>query len=324
MVYRALDNLRCYLHEARLPTMAHRGAVSSDLPPSQVLNVRPERYRKLRLVHTLDAALFADFVYDWSEEFIPCESLGVNDEDEDTGERLTVSCEPYFTIHSLPLARADDNERVFMWVDMFPLETIRRVLHLLHPESKSWKFEPYEEGPILKILTWSQFISNSFGKTETLQHLLGLFILPPWTLSAKDLQDFAEGQSFPDRSAPSAQDLDDSTFLGQEWLWSKIWDACVSTNCPWFIVSTYNHWVFGVFSAGWTASFVSPVFTHHAYAPTILELVFFWTISAMGYPGGWVVPEIRTESALHKQLLTATVVDISPQDPTEALALSAF
>ena len=91
------------------------------------LNVRPERYRKLRLVHTIDPALFSDIISDcWYrssacahttdhtsgvEGSVPGESLGVNDEDEHTGERLTVPCDPFFSIVPLPLARAEDIER---------------------------------------------------------------------------------------------------------------------------------------------------------------------------------------------------------------------
>jgi hypothetical protein len=140
------------------------------------------------------------------EEFVPCESLGVSDEDESTGERLTVPCEPFFSIPPLPLARAEDIERyfspatfvihrltmtesVFLWMDMFPLESIRRVLHLLYPESTSWKFIPCEEEPLMKTITWTEC-----DKTEPIRHHMGLFLFPPWVLSSTGLQEFARGQ----------------------------------------------------------------------------------------------------------------------------------
>ncbi|KAF9246543.1 hypothetical protein BU15DRAFT_40045 [Melanogaster broomeanus] len=324
MAFRVSDNLRCYLHEARLPAMAHRSALSEPGQLRTSLNVRPERYRKLKLVHTIDATLFSSLISDWMEEFVPCESLGVNDEDESTAERFTVPCEPYFSVSPLPLARAEDIERVFLWVDMLPMESIRRVLHLLYPESNSWKFIPCEEEPWLKTLAWSQSTTDC-GKTDFVQHLMGLFLIPPWMLSSKDLEDFARGQSVcVTNTQVSGLDPDMNVFRGQEWLWSKVWDSCVSRNCPWFIVSTYTNWVFGVFSAGWTASFVSPVYASDCHVPTILELLLFWLISAMGYPGGWVVPESRVESVLRRQLLMATVRDVSPEVPAEALAVSAF
>lgn len=57
--------------------------------------------------------------------------------------------------------------------------------------------------------------------------------------------------------------------------------------------------------------------------PTILEVLVFWLISAIGYPGGFVVPEISYELVHHKQLLVATPRDISREEPAEALALVA-
>ncbi|KAH0830544.1 hypothetical protein J3R83DRAFT_1998, partial [Lanmaoa asiatica] len=323
MASRASDNLRCYIREARLPVMAYRSPRGESGSPRVSLNVRPERYRKLRLVHTINATLFSDIISDWVEEFVPCKSFGVNDEDERTGERLTIPCEPFFSIAPLPLARAEDIERVFVWVDMFPLESIRRILNLLYADSNSWKFLPCEEGPFLKTSTWSHVESDQ-GKTIFSQHALCLFLMPPWVLSAKDLQEFSRGQSFPDRTSLDAlRDKAQNTFHGKEWLWSKIWDTCICRDCQWFIVTTYTHWVFGVFSAGWTASFVSPVYVFDSRMPTILGVLVFWLISAMGYPGGFVVPEISYELVHRRQLLVATPRDISREEPAEALAVLA-
>lgn len=83
---------------------------------------------------------------------------------------------------------------VFVWVDMFPLESIRRVLNLLYADSKLWKFLPCEEGPFLKTSTWS-YIKSDQGKPIFSQHVLCLFLMPPWVLSAKDLEEFTRGQS---------------------------------------------------------------------------------------------------------------------------------
>ncbi|KAF8559553.1 hypothetical protein OG21DRAFT_1452712 [Imleria badia] len=323
MAFRASDNLQCYIRGARLPVMAYRSPRGESGLFHVSLNLRPERYHKLRLVHTINPTLFSDIISDWVEEFVPCTSLGVNDEDERTGERLTIPCEPFFSIVPLPLARAEDIERVFVWVDMFPLESTRRILNLLYADSNPWKFLPCEEAPILKTSTWS-YIKSDQGKMIFSQHALCLFLMPPWVLSAKDLQEFAQGQSFPDRTtSDSFRDEAQSTLGGMEWLWSKVWDTCISRNCPWFIVTSYTHWVFGAFSTGWTASFVSPLYASDSRMPTILEVLVFWLISAMGYPGGFVVPEISHEVAHRRQLLVATPHDISRDEPTEALAVLA-
>lgn len=68
---------------------------------------------------------------------------------------------------------------------------------------------------------------------------------------------------------------------------------------------------------------MSPVWAFDSRMPTILEVLVFWLASAMGYPGGFVVPEISHELVHHRQLLVATPRDISREEPAEALALLA-
>ena len=82
---------------------------------------------------------------------------------------------------------------VFVWVDMFPLESTRRILNLLHVDSSSWKFLPNEEVLFMKTSTWS-CVKSDRGKSIS-QHALCLFLMAPWALSATDLQEFARGQS---------------------------------------------------------------------------------------------------------------------------------
>lgn len=83
---------------------------------------------------------------------------------------------------------------MFVWIDMFPLESTRRILNLLYTDSNLWKLIPCEEAPFFKALTWS-YINSDQGKTMFSQHALCLFLMPPWVLSVKDLQEFAQGQS---------------------------------------------------------------------------------------------------------------------------------
>lgn len=68
---------------------------------------------------------------------------------------------------------------------------------------------------------------------------------------------------------------------------------------------------------------MSPPYAFDSHTPTILEVLVFWLISAMGYPGGFVVPEISYEVVHRRQLLVATPRDISRDEPAEALAVLA-
>lgn len=313
---RATDNLRYYLHEARLPDMHHGPPVASRtefLPDS--LGVRPRRYRRLEAVHPIDVELLGDMVFGWTEAYTPSTPLGVHDEDERTGERFTVSCKPCFSIPSLPLGRANDMERVSTWIDNFPLESVLRTMHLLYPESRSFRFSFCDESSAqssFRKLSWSEISMTDSSRSKCVNDTLSLFSFAPWVLSEEELQGFVRPQRFPQqrRAQACSSELKRYPFQEREWLWSKVWDSCFSSDCRWFVVTTYKHWVFGVFSPNWTDVFVSPLYRYDSCDPTILELLLFWVASAMGYEGGWIPPEIRAESKLPIQCLSATVTDL--------------
>lgn len=326
---RVTDNLRYYLHEARLPEMHQGPTVTGKTEPlTDSLGVRPRRYRRLEAVHSIDMELLGDMIFDWTEVYIPSTPLGVHDEDERTGERFTVSCRPCFPIPSLPLGRASDIERVSSWIDNFPLESTLRTMHLLYPESRSFRFSVCNEcsvQPSFRKFSWSETSMTDGGKSKRINDTLSLFSFTPWTLSEEELQGFIRPQRLPQQRGAQAcvSELKCYPFREQEWLWSKVWDSCFSCDCRWFVVTTYRYWVFGVFSPDWGDVFVSPLYTYDSCDPTILELLLFWVVSAMGYEGGWIPPETRAGSKLPIQCLSATVTDLF-LNVSKAMAVVAY
>lgn len=310
MAWRAPDNLRFYIQEARLVSI---NLSSSQPSVDAALHALPRRYRKLRAIHPLRLALFNEHCQDWTENFVPCGSLGEEDEDKETGERFTVPCPPFYQVPSISLARADSLKRLFTWIDLLPLETVRRAVHLLYPETQPWSFASDADDPdhtIFKCITWSQLVDHDDGRH--CRSAMSIFIQPPWVLSVRDLESFCKRQSFLGLS--SSMPWHERPTTPHERLWYKVWDCCITRSCPWFVVSTYTHWVFGVFSNGWTAAFVSPVYSHDSHDPSVLQLLLFWLCSSMGLPGGWVVPEVRIEPAYPSHHLTATVSDLAATD----------
>ncbi|KIM65230.1 hypothetical protein SCLCIDRAFT_112948 [Scleroderma citrinum Foug A] len=328
MSWRVTDNLRCYLNEARLPDMHCSPTAASEMGSlSSGLDVHPRRYRQLEVVHAIDSQLFRDMILDWTRNYVPSAPLDVDDEDEKTGERFTVPCKR-FSVPSLPLGRVDNIERVSSCIDNFPLESIRRAIHLIYPGYRSWRFACCDESsaqPYFRRFSWTQYYLTESGKNKQVNQMLTMFSFSPWILSEEDLQNFILPQTFPQRQRARAPTSESERFPfeQQEWLWSKVWDQCFSNDCRWFVVSTYMHWVFGVFSADWTDAFVSPLYRHDSCSPTVLEVMAFWVISAMGSEGGWVPPEGRGGCELHIQLLSATVMDISVDIP-KALAVAKY
>ncbi|EGN92463.1 hypothetical protein SERLA73DRAFT_117361 [Serpula lacrymans var. lacrymans S7.3] len=330
MAWRATDNLRCYLQEARLPQMKPGPTVQRQLSENShafdnTLSVRSERYRKLQRVLPLNREELDDYICAWTEEFVPCLSLGVEDEDEKTGERFSVPCQPFYNVPPLPLGRPADIERLFMWMDHLPLETVQRTVHLLYPQTRKWTFISGEDSTdyrLFRSLMWSLPIEEPSTHPEVTHHSLCIFLQPPWILSVEDMEYFAAYQSFHlFNSNGSSPPL---SLRNNDKIWSKVWDTCVRKDCPWFVVSTYAHWVFGVFSTGWTAAFVSPVYSYDSHDPTILQTLLFWAVSAMGLPGGWKIPVDRTEPAVPRQEVPCTVYDIIDLRTAEKEALAHF
>ncbi|KAH7916061.1 hypothetical protein BJ138DRAFT_1076251 [Hygrophoropsis aurantiaca] len=328
MSSRATDNLRHYIRNAHLPEMRMAHTAFSN-PPDLLLSTQPSRCRNFMDVYTLNSFKFNKYVAVWSEKHIPNASLGVGDIDKLTGEYFSIPCLPQISVPLLPLLRPDNIDGLLMWMSHYPVETVRRALHILYPETDSWNFIPDNGGAdraIFRSLSWSQ---NAKDTGLTLRRSsINIYIQPPWVLSTADLEDFSTSQSVRPQlhvfssEWPGINPVYPSQ--GQQQLWDKIWDMCISKDSPWFMISTYSHWVFGVFSAGWTTAFVSPVYSWDSQDPSILELLLFWFISSMGLPGGWQIPEIRLEPAYPRQLPAAAAYDIAAAGIPKAMALSAM
>lgn len=71
---------------------------------------------------------------------------------------------------------------------------------------------------------------------------------------------------------------------------------------------------------GFTTAFVTGVYAHDAYNPTIAEFLTFWTLSAMEI-AGCAIPKVGTEDDIPFFDIPCTVYDVMGQYPEEAMAL---
>ncbi|KIM85232.1 hypothetical protein PILCRDRAFT_817232 [Piloderma croceum F 1598] len=300
MAWRGSDNLGYYLSQAVLPQMV-TGVGTPEMPRQghgshrNKLTVRPEPYRKLQSIYQLIEEVFDTLILEWIEDYIPVESLGVEDEDETTGERLSVPANICCNIPPMPLNRPSEISRVSVWIDQLPLETVQRTMHLVYPETKNWKFVHND------VIDIDKDIFDHFqwkDRNDPQNSRLVVVVQPPWILSPQDVQNFQECQLFPTCKGR------DPALKSKDRLWGKIWDLCVRQNCPWFVVSTYDRWIFGAFSQGWTAAFVTPIFEWNFQCPTVLAALTYWTASAMGLPGTWDIPEVSVKPVYLTQFLS--------------------
>ncbi|KIJ53575.1 hypothetical protein M422DRAFT_154607, partial [Sphaerobolus stellatus SS14] len=71
---------------------------------------------------------------------------------------------------------------------------------------------------------------------------------------------------------------------------SQIWDECARHNSTYFVLTTYDFWIFGAFVDGFTRGVISQIIPRDAKEPNVSQWLVFWFASAIGIPGGWERP----------------------------------
>ncbi|KAG0708886.1 hypothetical protein DFH29DRAFT_346643 [Suillus ampliporus] len=286
MAYRATDDLQGYLKDAVLPrlkfihkpeSLSRQGYKSRR----STLSVRP-RHRSLANIVYLDS-VFDGLVNDWIEEHVPSRSLCLYDEDRQTGERFTVRSSQRFNIPEPLLPAASDINRVCDWLDNFPLQTVQRVFHIMFPATKDWGFVTLDDhgcdDDIFKKFYWTNVDEDH---PDIRDASVVVACQPHWIMSDEIMWQFTQLKSLPEGITRPLR--------GQERLWGKLWDTCVDKQTPFFVLTSYRQWVFGMFSRGWTTAFVSPVMDAQSRSPTVMHALLYWLGSALRAPGSFVQP----------------------------------
>ncbi|TFK76471.1 hypothetical protein BDN72DRAFT_237532 [Pluteus cervinus] len=297
----------------RFPPSGHKSHLNH-------LSVRSETWRRLENIHWFNESMLEQEIATWIDKNVPETPLGVQDSDDLTGERLSIPCAPWFHIAGNIERRPADIMRLAPWLDNLPLMTAQRMMHLVIPESQEWGFtlshEDEVDKQIFQHFLWSRPIPEEEleeGRDRTEGSMIVAF-QPPWILSDDDFTEFVNCKTFP--PCYIYGNAFSTTLDSKERLWAKIWDLCVRRNTHWFVITTYNQWAFGVFSAGWTSVFISTIYPFDLHGPTILECLVYWVASAMHIPGAGELPQVP-EPIAHRRpvLMHPTPVDIiTPAD----------
>ncbi|KAG1750016.1 uncharacterized protein EDB91DRAFT_1110942 [Suillus paluster] len=287
MAYRATDDLQGYLKDAVLPRLKlihkpepliRHGYKSRRT----TLTIRP-RHRNLANIVYLDSG-FDGHVNDWIEEHVPSHSLCLSDEDRQTGEMFTVRSSQRFNIPELLLPVASDINRYYAigWT-ILPLQTVQRVFHIMFPATKDWGFVALDDhgcdDDIFKKFYWTDVNQDH---PDIYDASVVVACQPPWIMSDEIMWQFTQLNSLPEGTTHPLR--------GKERLWGKLWDTCVHKQTPFFVLTSYRQWVFGMFSRGWTTAFVSPVMDAQSRSPTVMHALLYWLGSALRAPGGFVQP----------------------------------
>lgn len=244
----------------------------------------------------------------WIDAIIPQDSVDLP---------FTIPCLTDPRCSSLEVTRKPPENMAGMisWLKSFPLPIVQHVVHFLCPQSKGWRFilgnDCDGDESIFQYFTWSTMDLDS---PMNARNSAIIAFQPPWILSEQDMREFSECRSFPPfRKLGNAFPI---SLQSKERLWAKIWDLCVKRRTHWFVLTSYDNWVFGVFSTGWTAAFVTGVYTFDMYNPTITEALTFWTVAAMRIPGCSSAPKVPEPLAHY--MLPVAISQIKASIPTPA------
>ncbi|KAF8445967.1 hypothetical protein L210DRAFT_3474243 [Boletus edulis BED1] len=292
MAWWGIDDLRGYMKDAVLPELKYGREALGTLPPSghkshrNTLSTRFRKERHLTSIQSLEDA-FDNLVNNWIMANVPDASLGLSlrDQDERTGEVLTVPSARKFRISSTLPAPVTEFNRLWAWIDHFPLRTVQRILHILYPQTKDWGFmsetQPHYDDHIFKEFYFTRTECPSTAEIASNSVLVAC--QPPWVLSTEDMWQFTELQSLP---------AGNTRLRGKERLWCKLWDLCVRKQCFYFIITSYQQWTFGVFSDGWTNAYISPPFDARSRQPTVMHAILYWLASALDIDDGYSPPSL--------------------------------
>ncbi|KAG8908875.1 hypothetical protein FRC01_007212 [Tulasnella sp. 417] len=310
-------------------TFATTGTFAQPQRPGQTTQRKPDCVRKLRHIERIPYDEFLSRVQKFSDtlpvgfqpapEGVASMQPGFWDGDQLHDEFLSLQAGD-FDVRKLTIKPPEAEQRVTDWVEAFPAMTAARVLHVSDPETLGWAYLPVtgeKTMGMLSDLCWQRVPPGNTGvKGETIRRLV-LEVKAPWVLDLELFNAFVNTSKIPTsdeiRRAKGAgshsPNVDWTTmrdnphdetsepmeqpsirFSKVENIWAQIYDYCVIQGNFFFILTTYDYWAFGVFSADYTAAQVTDPLPYDLSEPNILECLLYWTQSARLVPGMFEIP----------------------------------
>ncbi|KAF8512841.1 hypothetical protein BU17DRAFT_95877 [Hysterangium stoloniferum] len=313
------NNLRRYLREAALVPFRSSGVPKSSL----VLSIEPDPRHKLRKITVLQLIPMENKIKNFVNKQVPHLPVLRVSEFVAAGIRLPA---PSFNVSPLKhpkSLRIDQVEppRVPAWlirqvaVCLRPvLATAANITALIWPQETSKfgirEFPPINsflfDGPpesdfsLAKFYAWGQDMDPDapFGDKPIKVVIMTISLI---TLDESELREFMNMGTFPAFELPGRNVADPTNenppptlpkrnYTRAQKVWAKLWEECARVNCPYFIVTNYQNWVFGAFTNGWTKALCSPLIRQEATQATVLQWMVFWYGTSMQLPGAWSLP----------------------------------
>ncbi|KAI0062287.1 hypothetical protein BV25DRAFT_1825729 [Artomyces pyxidatus] len=279
------DNLKDYISTATLPPLKFNLQFPLALPPpghkshKNRLNVRAESSRRLQCMTMCNYPTIHVEIEKFIEARVPKAPLVTPRGIKIPAPKLTVPCEG-FNIMDPDWPPIEDLPSLATKQFPMVLETAEGIMrHIAFKEQdkttniSDWAMYPNVTDSVDDIMAcylWS--------RPSKYKHRPSLIIMaqPPWILSERDIQTFLGCRNF-----PSFDILCKLGIRSEYRVWGQLYDMCTANKTPWFVLTNYQSWVFGVFSRGWTNVFIVSNQRHDSIRPTVLETLLYWICSSM-------------------------------------------
>lgn len=139
---------------------------------------------------------------------------------------------------------------------------------------------------------WSNF---NWGRANESEHRLSdvklvTVTMPMWCFANKDMLDFCSKQEFVNPASLAKEGLENVSASTR--LWARLHDYCFCHDAHYFVITTYNQWIFGAFSAHWTTGFATQPMKFDAANPNVVQTLLFWMHSSYGHPKGYKITKV--------------------------------
>ncbi|KDQ15375.1 hypothetical protein BOTBODRAFT_290477 [Botryobasidium botryosum FD-172 SS1] len=252
-------NMKHYLRSAHLPEIK---IYETNLEGKVGTVVQANITRGLKALVTIPVNDFYDLVF----EFI----RSLPDETDLSVLELTTPIDNYTTcsISQVLQITAVDQADVRRWLQDIPFWTI----HAIHRRLgyANWRFnQPSQPARwMVPYFEWGTRCVIAGALTRTTYLIVAHF--PPWILKEKNIKEFLL----------SIGPLSEHGTTQYRNLWDQLYDISSMAHTRYFILTTYETWIFGEFMEdGFTANvaIMDSAADRSENAPTILESILYWT-----------------------------------------------
>ncbi|KAG8918705.1 hypothetical protein FRC01_001697 [Tulasnella sp. 417] len=218
---------------------------------------------------------------------------------------LRVPHDDYPSVQSAGCFSPQSEEHVVSWVHQIALQTASAacILHNTEPESKGWNFGKATSKQGLSDVVFKSVSSTRDAQPEV-NRLLVEVKCPSSsteTLPLAEMEDIiklhdglpslSEVEAACDELVLYSGRIKKPGYTPAQRVMAQVYDYCQEQKHHFFIITTYEHWMFGVFLQDYTCAAVTEPLPYDHKGPTIVQCITYWLQSSLFLPGSFEIPE---------------------------------